>query len=116
MLKKIGFAAATFAAGVTVLGGTASATELGSHHYQGGDENQSALANLNNLDALHNVNLVGGVCKDNVNVLGVQVPVQDVAKGLNVPILSEGNSAAAGEDPQNCASGSIGDGGTSQDN
>ncbi|GAA5172348.1 hypothetical protein [Amycolatopsis dongchuanensis] len=115
MLKKVGFAAAAIAAGVTMLGGTASAAEVGSHHYDG-DTDQSALANLNNLDVLHNVNAAVGVCKDNINVLGVQVPVQDVAKGLSVPILSEGDSDAAGEDPQNCASGAIEDGGTSQDN
>ena len=108
MLKKVGFAAAAIAAGVTVLGGaaTASATELGHRHYDG-DTDQSALANLNNLDLAHNVNVAAGVCKDNINVLGVQVPVQDVAKGISVPILSEGESDAAGEDPENCSSSNV---------
>jgi hypothetical protein len=115
VLKKVGFAAAAIAAGVTMLGGTASAAEIGNRHYDG-DTDQAALANLNNLDVLHNVNAAVGVCKDNVNVLGVQVPVQDVAKGLNVPILSPGDSEAAGKDPENCASASTEDGGTSQDN
>jgi hypothetical protein len=71
---------------------------------------------VNNLDVAHNVNAVVGACDNNVNVLGVQVPVRDVANGIGVPILSPGASKASGENPYNCASGSIADGGTAQDN
>ncbi|GAB3008996.1 hypothetical protein LWP59_02285 [Amycolatopsis acidiphila] len=115
MLKKMGFVAASAAAGMLLLGGVASASE--SHHYRGGDDDhQVGLVNVNNLDALHNVNATVGFCHNNVNVLGVQVPVQDSANGIGVPILSPGHNGAAGENPDNCASGGVEDGGTSQDN
>ncbi|GAA5172353.1 MULTISPECIES: hypothetical protein [Amycolatopsis] len=114
MLKKMGFVAAGAAAGMMLLGGVASASE--SHHNRDGDDQQVGLVNVNNLDALHNVNATLGVCKNNINVLGVQVPIQDALKGIGVPILSEGSSSAEGEDPMNCASGGVADGGTSQDN
>jgi hypothetical protein len=115
VLKKMGFVAVSAAAGMLLLGGVASAGE--SHHYRDGDDDhQVGLVNVNNLDALHNVNAVVGACKDNVNVLGVQVPVQDALKGIGVPILSPGSHEASGEDPMNCASGGVADGGTSQDN
>lgn len=115
MLKKMGFVAAGAAAGMMLLGGVASASES-HHHDRDADENQVGLVNVNNLDALHNVNAAVGVCKDNINVLGVQVPIQDALKGIGVPILSEGDNAASGEDPFNCASGGVEDGGTSQHN
>ncbi|GAB3008992.1 hypothetical protein LWP59_02290 [Amycolatopsis acidiphila] len=114
MLKKVGFAAFAIAAGAVLFSGTASASEYG-HHYDG-DTDQAALANLNNLDLAHNVNVTPGICNDNVNVLGVQVPVQHVANGLNVPVLSPGHNTGAGENPYNCASSGVADGGTSQDN
>jgi len=57
---------------------------------------------------------VGGVCDDNVDVLGVQVPVHDVAQGIDVPVLSPGAHEAGGSSPSNCASGAIADGGTAQ--
>lgn len=123
MLKKIGLVAAVAAAGMVLFGGMASATEShsGGHdegRYSAGDSGvagQVGLINLNNLDILHNTNVVAGVCKDNINVLGVQVPVQDVANGLNVPILSPGESGAAGG-PDSCAAGAINDGGSFQGN
>lgn len=114
MLKKMGFVAVSAAAGMMVLGGVASASE--SHHYRGDDDHQVGLVNVNNLDALHNVNVTPGICNDNVNVLGVQVPVQHVANGLNVPLLSPGQNSGAGENPYNCAASGVSDGGTSQDN
>jgi hypothetical protein len=122
MLKKIGLVAAVAAAGMVLFGGMASATEShGSYGHDGttagnsGLANQVGLVNLNNLDVLHNVNAVVGLCKDNINVLGVQVPVQDVADGLNIPILSPGQNEAVGT-PDSCAAGAINDGGTDQSN
>jgi hypothetical protein len=123
MIKKIGLVAAVAAAGMVLFGGMASATQSPSSGYEGGHhsvgnnqlEGQVGLVNLNNLDVLHNTNVVAGVCKDNINVLGVQVPVQDVANGLNVPILSPGESGAAGG-PDSCAAGAINDGGSFQGN
>ena len=68
------------------------------------------------MDVLHNVNANAGVCDNNVNVLGVQVPVEDVANGVGVPILSPGEHDAEGATPYNCASASLDDGGSVQDN
>jgi hypothetical protein len=124
MLKKIGFVAAAMAAGAFVTGGIAAAgtpdEEDGHHHghhhgHYGYDHTgQVGLVNLNNTDVLHNVNAVLGVCDNNVNVLGVQVPVQNSLNGIGVPILSPGEHEASGENPENCASGGLADGGTSQ--
>lgn len=122
MIRKIGLVAAVAASGMVLFGGIASATTYPSNssggHYSVGDnrlDDQVGLLNLNNLDALHNVNVPVGLCNDNINILGVQVPVQHVADGLNIPILSSGDSAAAGG-PENCAAGAINDGGTVQGN
>ncbi|MFI6031789.1 hypothetical protein [Amycolatopsis magusensis] len=106
MLKKIGVATVLTAAGLLAMGGAASADD---------HDDQVGLLNLNNLDALHNVNGTLGVCDNNVNVLGVQVPVHDVLNGIGVPILSPGANEASGEDPYNCASGGILSGGSVQD-
>ncbi|GAB2769866.1 hypothetical protein [Amycolatopsis magusensis] len=114
MLKRIGVIAGTAAAGLVMLGGVASAD--GGHTLRVEDDDQVGLANLNNIDALHNVSATLGVCDNNVNVLGVQVPVHDVLNGVGVPILSPGANEASGEDPYNCASGGIEDGGNVQDN
>jgi len=101
-----------------MLGGMASASPVvgntDSVDHSGFD--QVGLLNLNNTDVLHNVNAVLGVCDNNINVLGVQVPVEDVANGLNLPILSPGENVSEGETPDVCASGGIIDGGTGQDN
>ncbi|MEU7790755.1 hypothetical protein [Amycolatopsis sp. NPDC049159] len=118
MLKKIGFIAAAMAAGAFVTGGIAAAgtpDEDGHHHgydYTG----QVGVVNLNNTDVLHNVNGTVGFCGNDVNVLGVQVPVRDSLDGIGVPVLSPGETEASGESPYNCASGGVTDGGTSQDN
>lgn len=121
MLKKIGFVTAGVAAGMMMMSGFASA-EAGEYpgdyppfNYEGGND-QVGLLNLNNTDILHNVNVVLGVCDNNVNVLGIQVPIEDVANGIGVPILSPGDNDAESANPENCASGSITDGGTVQDN
>jgi hypothetical protein len=123
MLKKIGFVAATMAAGAFLTGGIAAAGtphEDHGHHHRGHhayDYNgQVGLINLNNTDVLHNVNVTPGICGNDVNVLGVQVPIRDSLNGIGVPILSPGESEASGESPYNCASGAVVDGGTSQDN
>ncbi|WNV83931.1 hypothetical protein [Umezawaea sp. Da 62-37] len=118
MLKKLGAVAAATAAGMVMLGGMASASPVvgNTDSIDHSDFNQVGLLNLNNTDILHNVNAVVGVCDNNINVLGVQVPVEDVANGLNVPILSPGVSGAQSQSPDLCATGGILDGGTGQNN
>jgi hypothetical protein len=123
MIKKIGLVAAVAAAGMVLFGGMASATTWtgpssdGGHHSVGdnGLNGQVGLVNLNNLDLLHNVNVVPGICGNDVNVLGVQVPIRDSLNGIGVPILSPGENVADGG-PSSCAAGAINDGGTSQNN
>ncbi|MEV6911262.1 hypothetical protein [Amycolatopsis sp. NPDC051071] len=122
MLKKIGFVAAAAAAGAFLTGGIASAGTPddeghGHHGHHGYDiSEQVGLLNLNNTDVLHNVNATLGVCDNDVNVLGVQVPIRDSLNGIGVPILSPGAHEASGESPYNCAAGGVLDGGTSQHN
>jgi hypothetical protein len=124
MLKKIGFVTAAMAAGAFLAGGVAAADtpdghegHHGHHHHDGYDHSgQVGLLNLNNTDVLHNVNVTPGLCGNDVNVLGVQVPIRDSLNGIGVPILSPGETEASGESPYNCASGAVVDGGTSQDN
>lgn len=133
MLKKTGIVFATAAAGLFVFGGMASAGTDHDHHghhshhghnshHQGGRDGewnqfgQVGLVNLNNTDLLHNVNATLGLCGNNINVLGIQVPIQHSLNGIGVPILSPGASEASGESPYNCASGAIVDGGTVQHN
>jgi hypothetical protein len=122
MLKKIGFVAATMAAGAFLTGGIAAAgtpdEDHGHHHgHHAYDYNgQVGLVNLNNTDVLHNVNVTPGICGNDVNVLGVQVPIRDSLNGIGVPILSPGEHEASGQSPYNCAAGAVTDGGTSQDN
>jgi hypothetical protein len=121
MLKKIGLVTATMAAGAFMFGGIASATTPGHHHDGGhhhgvGGEGQVGLVNLNNIDALHNVNATLGLCGNDVNVLGVQVPIRNALNGIGVPILSPGVNEAAGKSPYNCASGGVLDGGSVQSN
>ncbi|MFJ7211800.1 hypothetical protein [Amycolatopsis sp. NPDC098790] len=111
MIKKIGLITAALAAGAFLTGGIASADTPG---YQGDEFGEAGLVNLHNTDVLHNLNVAPGVCGNNVNVLGVQVPIQDSLNGIGVPILSPGEHEASGENPDNCASGAVTDGGTSQ--
>ncbi|WP_410645568.1 hypothetical protein [Amycolatopsis sp. lyj-346] len=114
MIKQLGFVATALAAGLAAFGGSASAATVTVDGHPSDHSEQFGLANVQNLDALHNVNAVVGVCDNNVNVLGVQVPLHDVAQGIDVPILSPGAHEAEGSTPSNCASGSIADGGTAQ--
>ncbi|GAB2777518.1 hypothetical protein [Amycolatopsis magusensis] len=113
MLKKFGAAIGSVGVGLMMFGGVASAGEVAPPVEH---DDQVGLLNLNNLDVLHNVNAVVGVCDNNINVLGVQVPVHDVANGIGIPILSPGVNQAEGENPYNCASGGVVDGGSIQDN
>jgi hypothetical protein len=118
MLKKIGFVTAGAAAGLMMMSGLASA-ESGDGGpgigYDDGNQ-QVGLLNLNNTDILHNVNAAIGVCDNNINVLGVQVPIEDVANGIGVPILSPGSNAGQAALPENCATANLQDGGSVQDN
>jgi hypothetical protein len=122
MIKKIGFVAAGVFAGMSMLGGLANAEGLHVGQFPGGegDENQTGVLNVNNVDVLHNVNVTAGVCDNNINVLGVQVPIQDTLNGLDVPILSPvgpgGENEAVGATPENCAVSAAEDGGTVQSN
>jgi hypothetical protein len=110
MIKKIGLITAALAAGAFITGGIASADTPAD------DSGQVGLLNLNNTDVLHNVDVAPGICGNDVNVLGVQVPVHDALNGIGVPILSPGEHEASGESPYNCAASAITDGGTSQGN
>ncbi|WP_410575362.1 hypothetical protein [Amycolatopsis sp. cmx-4-61] len=122
MLKKIGFVTAAAAAGAFLAAGVAAAdTPDGhhghhhGHHYGGYDyTGQVGLVNLNNTDVLHNVNATLGLCGNDINVLGVQVPIHDSLNGIGVPILSPGEHEASGESPYNCAASGLSDGGTDQ--
>jgi hypothetical protein len=118
MIKKIGFVTAGVAAGMMMLSGLASAEDVHVGQWPGDEEGNSevGLVNVNNVDALHNVNVNAGVCDNNINVLGVQVPVEDVANGIGLPLLSPGEHDVAGTTPENCASAAAEDGGTLQDN
>lgn len=115
MLKKVGVLLTGTAAALTLSGGIAAAAEYGppAHH---DDAEQVGLVDVNNLDALHDVNGTIGVCGNNINVLIVQVPIQDSLNGIGVPLLSPGAHEAAGESPENCASGGIVNGGSVQGN
>jgi hypothetical protein len=116
LIKQLGFVATTLAAGMAILGGSASAASVTVTGQPIDHNDQLGLANVQNLDALHSVNGTVGFCDNNVNVLGVQVPVRDVAEGVNVPVLSPGESEAEGETPDNCAGSGAADGGTAQGN
>ncbi|MEV7046235.1 hypothetical protein [Amycolatopsis sp. NPDC051061] len=114
MIKQLGFVATALAAGLAAFGGSASATSIDVAGHPVDHNSQLGLANVHNLDAVHSLNVVGSVCDDNVNVLGVQVPVRDVAQGIDVPVLSPGEHEADGASPYNCAGGGTEDGGTVQ--
>ena len=114
MLKKIGFVTAALAAGAFLSGGIAAADTPDGDHGDYDYSSQVGLLNLNNTDLLHDVNVTPGICGNDINVLGVQVPIRHSLNGIGVPILSPGENTAAGASPYNCAAGAIADGGTSQ--
>lgn len=100
MIKQLGIVATALAAGLAAFGGVASATSVTVAGQPVGQKtDQFGLLNLHDLDTLHSVNVVGSACDDEVNVLGVQVPLHDVGQ-------------FDGDSPDNCASGAISDGGT----
>jgi hypothetical protein len=111
VIKQLGFVATALAAGLAAFGGSASATTVNAPADQ---SEQYGVANVQNLDAVHNLSAAVGVCENNINVLGVQVPLHDVAEGIDIPVLSPGAHEAEGATPSNCASGTIADGGTAQ--
>ena len=114
MLKQFIVGAAAIAAGVIPFSGVASA-DSGLPYASDRDGDEIGLVNVDNVDVLHNVNGTIGFCDNNVNVLGVQVPVEDVANGIGVPVASPGGSEAIGAIPENCASSDTADGGTVQE-
>ncbi|QWF77803.1 hypothetical protein [Amycolatopsis sp. CA-230715] len=118
MLKKAGFVVTAAAAAALAGGGAAMAAPAdhpapGHHGHHGG---QVGLINLNNIDVLHNVNVSPGVCGNDVNVLGVQVPIRNALNGIGLPILSPGENENETATPYNCAASAVVDGGTSQHN
>jgi hypothetical protein len=115
VIKQLGFVATALAAGMAAFGGSASATNVSvAGHPVDSSEQFGLIGNVQDLDVLHNVNVVGGVCENDINVLGVQVPVHDTANGIGIPVLSPGEHEAEGQNPDNCAAGEIADGGTAQ--
>ncbi|MEV7095104.1 hypothetical protein AB0M80_19920 [Amycolatopsis sp. NPDC051045] len=117
MIKQLGFVATALAAGMAVFGGSASATNVSvAGHPVDSTDQFGLVGNVQNLDAVHNLNVVGGVCDNDINVLGVQVPIHDSLNGIGVPVLSPGAHEAEGQNPDNCAAGEIADGGTAQGN
>jgi hypothetical protein len=114
VIKQLGFVATALAAGMAIVGGSASATEVSVAGHPIDQSDQLGLGNLSSLDAVHNVNVVGGVCEDDINVLLVQVPLHDVVEGVGVPVLSPGWHEAVGETPSSCTGGGIANGGTAQ--
>jgi hypothetical protein len=114
VLKQFIVGAAAIAAGVIPFSGVASADEGLPFAADRGGDGEIGLVNVDNIDVLHNVNGTLGLCDNNINVLGVQVPVEDVANGIGVPVASPGASDAVGATPENCASSAATDGGTVQ--
>ncbi|TDV51909.1 hypothetical protein [Actinophytocola oryzae] len=111
MLKKVIIGAAALAAGMVPLAaGQASASPFTGP----ADDNQVGVANLNNLDVLHNVNANVGVCDNTIGILAVQVPIEDVANGLGVSALTSGENEGLSAHPESCAANHNVDGGTLQ--
>jgi hypothetical protein len=76
VLKKAGVIAAA-AAGILMLGAPAFAGQAHHRDVNSAHNGQVGLVNLNDIDILKdiNVNLIAGVCGNNVGVLGAAVPV-----------------------------------------
>lgn len=120
MLKKIGTVVAATATGLVVLGGMASASEAGcgatcraddaigqGDSVHQGKHRQVGLVNVNDTSVAENVNVVGAVCDNNISVLGVQVPIEDVANGITVPVGSPGHTEAISASPDFCSMSGI---------
>ena len=93
MLKKFGFAAVA-AAGIMMAGSPAFAGEAGYGPSADNNDSQNGLINTDKTDVAHNVNVPVGVCGNDVNAVGVQVPVR--ANGLldGIPVLSPGSATS----------------------
>ena len=120
MLKKIGTVVAATATGMVMLGGMASATGAGcgdacraddtvgqDSSVDQGQRRQVGLVNVNNTSVAENVNVLGAVCDNNISVLGVQVPIEDVANGINVPVGSPSQAEAISASPDFCSMSGI---------
>jgi hypothetical protein len=118
VFKKLGAVVTATAAGTVMLAGAASASEVpgplenaeigGIDVVDSSDHAQAGLVNTNNSDVAHNADVVAGVCELNVNVLIAQVPVEDVANGLDVPVGSPGENEGEAEPLSDvCATGGI---------
>ncbi len=111
MLKKLGTVVVATAAGMVVLGGMASASTddaIGQDSsFDQGQRRQVGLVNVNDTSVAENVNVLGAVCDNNISVLGVQVPIEDVANGINVPVGSPNYSEAISSSPDFCSMSGI---------
>ncbi|MET1076186.1 MAG: hypothetical protein ABWY11_26315 [Umezawaea sp.] len=128
MLKKMGTVVAATAAGMVMLSGMASASTsdcgvtcgLGGVGQDGsvdqGEHPQVGLVNLNNTSVAQNVDVVAALCDNNISVLGVQVPVEDVANGIDLPVASPGHDGAVSASPDFCAMSGVLDQGYGQQN
>lgn len=110
MLKRFGLAAG--AAVGMVLGGASGSQALA----EGGTEEtgQVGLANLNNVDVLHQFDFLFGFCDQNINVLIVQVPVQDSLNGVASGLGTPGGIEATGDVQDSCVTEGITNQGSSQ--
>ncbi|MEV4054805.1 hypothetical protein AB0J55_26710 [Amycolatopsis sp. NPDC049688] len=95
MIKQLGFVATALAAGLAAFGGSASATGIAAATHPVGQDDQFGPANVQSLDAVHHLDVVGGACDETVNVLVVQVPLHHVAAGAS-PENCAGTGASAG--------------------
>lgn len=123
MLKKIGTVVVATAAGVVMLGGMASASEGdcgdacradGTIGQDGSvdqrQRRQVGLVNVNGTSVAENVNVVGAVCDNEINALGVQVSVKNVLNGAAVPVAAPGYHETVSSSPDFCAmSGNLDD-------
>ncbi|MCG8919231.1 hypothetical protein L6E12_25960 [Actinokineospora sp. PR83] len=77
---------------------------------------QVGLINLDNTSLAHNVNVIASVCDNNINVLGVQVPVEELLNGVQAPVGSAGEHENEGIATDICGQGGILDNGIGQSN
>jgi len=68
-----------------------------------GKRRQIGLVNMNGTNVLRNADVVGALCGNEVAVLGVQVPVEDVANGVQVPLAAAGSDASVDASPDFCS-------------
>ena len=68
-----------------------------------GKRHQIGLVNMNGTNTLRNADTVGALCDNDIDVLGVQVPVEDVANGVQVPLAAAGSDASVDASPDFCS-------------